>query len=91
MFDMFVLDKTVLVRLKTMRAENRSVADMLRSVKASHEGDDRIVLLCIQYFGEAFDLSFRDVSSIPGWEGFGGELTDKIINDYIEPLIYKGR
>ncbi|WLQ15925.1 hypothetical protein O5O45_08355 [Hahella aquimaris] len=73
------LQKVLIDELKSMHEIGSSVSDMLARIKEK-ESEENIKMKSIMYFRAAFDLSISEVSAIPGWEGFGGELSSDRIN-----------
>ena len=79
----------IILRLQKLKAKNSSVPEMLDQIAKMIDGESNIILVSMQCFREAFDLPLRDVSPIGGWKNFGGELSDKQLDDLIRPYIYE--
>lgn len=71
-----------------MKSQTASVTQMLRLIQSFLKEDPMIKPLSIRYFTAAFNLTFAEASPIPGWCGFGGELSDRQICKLISPYLY---
>lgn len=77
------LDNELINILKNMHANEASLSQLLREIKSTHEKEPQLKMYAMKYLREAFELPMADVTSVSGWSGFGGELSDDQINNLV--------
>ncbi len=70
--------------LRNMHSDTAKVSKLLDKIKTAHEEEPQIKMYAMKYLREAFDLSIAEVTSVGGWSGFGGELSDEQIDSLIQ-------
>lgn len=78
------LNNELIKMLRCMHSDAATVAQLLEKIKTAHNEEPQIKMYAMKYLREAFRLSMVDVTSIGGWSGFDGELSDEEINSLIK-------
>jgi len=71
--------EAVVAELQGMGTAGADAASMLRRLQHMFGRED-CKLLSIVCFRKAFGAGIASLSAIPGWRGFGGELSDAQLN-----------
>jgi hypothetical protein len=77
------LNNELVETLRAMRSSEAKVSQLLGEIKSVHDEEPQLKMYAMKYLREAFGLSMADATSVGGWSGFGGELS----NDQIDNLI----
>ncbi len=72
--------------LRAMATAGKDVPSLLGRVQEMFGRED-CKLLSVLCFRKAFDASIASISSIAGWRGFGGELSDAQVNSFVLPVL----
>jgi len=76
----------IITTLKTMAAESKTPAEMLRFLVLDEEMEQQVEWM--KLFSEAFDVTLGEVTALSAWwHDDSCELNDNDINAYISPLV----
>ncbi len=80
-------------QLKQLREQHLSTAEMLAvlvgELRASDENHGPLNIICVVIFRKAFGLGISEAMPIGGWQGFGERISDRELNETMDPLIYR--
>jgi hypothetical protein len=80
-----LLDELV-PHIQSMAVTGADVPSLLKHIQKV-AGRIDCKLLSVQCFSKAFNTGIGSVSSVAGWSGFGGELSDDQVNSLLQTVI----
>lgn len=84
------INEELLEQLRMYAKQDKKVHQLITLIKDSVDSEDFNSFLVMNYFMQAFNLSFSQVKELPGAFCMGGGVyTDKEINDLIYQQIKK--
>ena len=85
-------DGMIVNELRAMAIVGEDVPSLLRRIQ-DMVGQKDCKLLSVIYFRKAFNVGIGSISVLPGWHGFGGELSDARVNTEVLPILedYRNR
>ena len=83
-------DDLIVRDIRAMAIARQDVPSLLRHVQQSL-GQKDCKLLSAIYFHRAFGSDIPSISPVAGWHGFGGELSDAQVNEWVSPVLEEFR
>jgi hypothetical protein len=80
----------IVPELRSRALNGDDVPSLLRHIQFAFSDKD-CKLLSVLGFARAFEDGIASVKPVAGWHGFGGELSDKEVSEFVSPVLDKYR